>query len=369
MNVRNWLCKFNAFLMIIAAMLLLSSCGGGGDPEPSPEPNKPPNVAINGPSQFDEQIASVLSALAHDSDGHIVKYQWKLVSGDKVTFSGENTSRLTLVSADLDQDTQITVSLTVTDDDGASATSEHTVKIIATQAVSELTLNGQVTDKPIANASIKITVGSDAFTGQADAQGAYSILLQVTEKNINKLVLIEASGDPSMQAEVKLVSLLASFSTLKSQAGDDQTLNVDENFSVNVTNVSTAEYQLIVEANNGELPATQAELSEALDKVDVEKKLKIASLLKIIIDEDGYEIPPEKTDTLALIADPVAIDNFEAFVVSQDANLINQMLQIIIEDPMLVNIGGEGQDYDKDGVPDALDAFPADPNESVDTDM
>ncbi|MCB0327678.1 MAG: DUF5060 domain-containing protein [Bdellovibrionales bacterium] len=81
----------------------------------APTANAGPNVVENNPS-----ATVVLNGSGSDSDGTIVSYQWAKVSGPSITMSGANTATLTLST--LVMNSNYLFELTVTDDQGATAT-------------------------------------------------------------------------------------------------------------------------------------------------------------------------------------------------------------------------------------------------------
>ncbi len=90
-------------------------------PKPQPTPNKAPTVATDGDKVITIGDSVLLKASASDSDGEIVKYEWKegdTVLGDKpeLNYTPTTTGEHKLV-------------ITVTDDDNATASSAVKVKV------------------------------------------------------------------------------------------------------------------------------------------------------------------------------------------------------------------------------------------------
>jgi PKD repeat protein len=82
-------------------------------------PNRGPTVTLDGPSIVEEGELAVVTADAEDPDGEIVSYDWR-----RVVDSDGDTARILGPPEGVTRE----VSVTVTDDDGASATAEHTVE-------------------------------------------------------------------------------------------------------------------------------------------------------------------------------------------------------------------------------------------------
>ncbi|MDP2560630.1 hypothetical protein [Psychrobium sp. 1_MG-2023] len=360
--------KISLYYLISALFLsfFLISCGGGGDSKKSTtDPNNAPTVEIIGSKTVQERNNFSLTAQATDSDGSISSYLWSVTSDKKVTLSGKTSATVSFQAIDVNADTPIELKVVVTDNDGASATKSHTVTIL--RKSSELTLTGSVTDNPIANASVLITVGTESFSTIADAVGDYSIMIDVDEDNTDKLVLLKATGASDSHPGVVLVSQLPTFNSLATLAGTGSEIDSSNFFGLNITNVTTAQLALIHRNLSGNNLESEEQLNQLLAMVDAQEQLTIAALIKIIIDNPLFTLPDGAQDTFALVLDETLKQNFEDLVIIQDSALISKTVSEIINDESLVSIG-EGRDFDNDSVLDTDDAFPFDSTESVDSD-
>ena len=232
---------------VISSTLALTGCGGSDDDNnnnnntdttPPPAANKSPIVTINGEAQAKEQTEFKLSAAANDGDGSIASYEWTYKSDIELTVSGTDSAEITVNSPDIKEDKAVTFTLTVTDDDGATASIDKAVVI--KRKVSSVSITGIVTDKPIVNANLTIFAGSSSVSAFADETGRYTATFSVDESEADSLVQIRATGLGN-QDGVEFVSQLNSMNKLVEQAGEDGQLVSDENFGVNITNVTTAE--------------------------------------------------------------------------------------------------------------------------------
>ena len=163
----------------------------------------------------------------------------------------------------------------------------------------------------------------------------YSVNIEVDDSDADELVKLVALGNNSIDPGVEFVSQLKSIATLVSQAGADGTLSKDENFGVNITNVSTAEFALL--SRDGTNIDSEQALDEALLAVDADEKLLLAALIKIIVDNDDYELPEGVDSTLDLISSAEQIDDFINTVESQDPGLIDSTKEEIKDDDELVD--------------------------------
>ncbi|MCH4292908.1 carboxypeptidase-like regulatory domain-containing protein [Shewanella sp. 3B26] len=183
------------------------------------------------------------------------------------------------------------------------------------------TITGLVTDEPIPYATVSVTLNGNTFTTVADENGAYS--LDVLTTNIEQLLLIESSATNSETGDsIDFVNLVGSFSRVLSE--DDP---------INVTNLTTAKYSLVLEANGGEQPATLAELEQAETAVDATELFQLAAIIKLIVDDPNYQLPDGFDSILSFIADDAAV---ETFVASTPPETLEQALADILADSNLV---------------------------------
>ncbi|WP_125782508.1 PKD domain-containing protein [Pseudoalteromonas rubra] len=356
---------------IAALALALSGCGGGSEStEPgvgakpdvsaetststgvgsdsdsdqstvTAESNQAPVVSIAEMLEQQERIAFSLTASASDEDGHVASYAWSHSSSLALTQTGTDTATPTYTVPDIQEDTNITFTVTVTDDKGATQQSSQSVLIKRNTA--SVTLNGRVTDEPIANANVVLAAGSTEVEVKANEAGHYSATLLVDESEAHYPVRISATGEGA-QSQVEFVSVLNSMAQLVQQAGEDGLLDKAENFGVNVTNVSTAEYALMTRA--GAPLTSEQELNQALLNVDADEKMLLASLIKIVVDHSDYSLPEGVTSTLDLVNDEHTAQQFESQINAADPALLEQTKAAIKQDSDLIDdttspLGGE----------------------------
>jgi hypothetical protein len=365
LNGKHNFCWYRTSFVLVA--LLLHGCGKNDDGKKNTPPvNSGPTVSITGDNTVVERESLSLSAVASDSDGQIISYQWTITSGPSATLSGDTTANIIIDTPDINTDTELVLQVLVSDNDGATATASYNVTI--TRIGTALTLIGKVVDAPIPDATVAIVIGTDSFSGQSDPNGDYNLDLDVDESNLTKLVKITARGNPSTHPDILFVSQLNTFAQLVELAGSDSQLTSTNLFGLNVTNVSTAESVLLEKANEGLPPETPEKLQQLLALIDPQKKLEMAALIKVVVDDANYSLPDGVSNTFELVSDNTILQNFKEFVNSQDSALIATTIQTMIEDEELISWGGDSQDFDNDGVSDSADAFPFNPAESLDTD-
>ncbi len=219
----------------------------------------------------------------------------------------------------------------------ADSTASVTVNPIPTVSLNfegrAVSAGGPTGDGGLSNAAIRVSVGSQNFTGTADAAGNFSIPVTIPASEQDRLVQIFAT-EASERPIVAYVSQLASFRSLLTQAGADFTLSVDENFRVNVSNVATAETALVQEAAFGfpvaaanvrpplraaaarprvwpveSIATNDQELEAALLSINQTELLDVAVSLSLIADR-GFTLPAGIDNTLGLALAPDARQRF-----------------------------------------------------------
>ncbi|MCW8092023.1 PKD domain-containing protein [Alteromonas sp. ASW11-130] len=336
--------QLRTFFGVVISASFLSACGGGSDgndPQPieAPPPNNAPTLVVADTSVAEGESV-VVEASATDSDGSIASFEWTQKSGPTVAFdNGDST--ITFTAPAVQEDTELTFEVVVTDDDGDST--EETVTVTITANMREMAISGKVTDGPIANAKVEVTINGETYTTTADANGDYTINISADDSLDDALVTIIAKG-PGENSPVKLVSHLDSLTNLVNAAGDDGTLTKDDLFSVNVTNVTTAQAALMEQAHGGKITDV-ASLEDALKDYDDSLLLTYATAIKLVIDySTAYPeltLPSELSDTLALVTDPQAAANYFNNAKKSAAEIVDQAQDEIIDDPELVSAGND----------------------------
>lgn len=328
----------NQFKPLLISTLLGSSlllgCGGSDSTTPvvTTPTNQNPAVTISGENTVQEGQTLTLTANATDADGSISSIKWSTASTD-ISLTGDETTSVSFTAPDVANEVSVTLDVIVTDNDGATATQSITITIAPN--LSSLTITGLVTDNITSNADIEISIGTEVFSATSDENGVYTISITVDESLVDNLVQIRALGDSSINPELELVSQLGSLTSLIEQAGSDANLVEAENFGVNISNVTTAQYALLT--RDGAAPTTDAELSAAINSVNSDEKNTLAALIKIVIDNDDFSLPSGVTSTLNLVNDSATATAFEQDVTAQDPSLISKTIAAIVNDNSLTS--------------------------------
>jgi hypothetical protein len=265
--------------------------------------NVVPTVAVDNVS-VDEKSSVALTAIMTSSVDDIASYLWEKTSGPEVSLEGSDTVKVTFTAPEISENTEIGIMLTVTDADGDVVTTEALVNV--NQLTIPLKISGLATDSPISNGMISVQVAGRDITVDvtADENGLYNVDLLLDDSEVDAFVSIVAKG-VAEQENAGLISLLGTVGHLSNLAGEDNTLTADEGFSVNVTNITTAQYALAKLANNGEEITTNSKLEELSQSLNYEEVIALATAIKVAIDKAGdnasLALPDGVTDTLALV--------------------------------------------------------------------
>jgi len=196
----------------------------------------------------------------------------------------------------------------------------------APPAAETITVNGFVTDMPIPNATVVLTVNGQEFTAAepTGADGSYSVVIETTDT----AALVECVAfDPDGPA--RFSALLDSFAGLQAGAGADGILD-----DANITNVTTAQ-QLLAEAlaTDGSIDSL-AELQDLAEQVDPAALIELAAAIKVVIDNvQGVALPEEFTDVQQLAQAIVdGTSTFLADVETSNPGIIDATIEEVIND-------------------------------------
>jgi hypothetical protein len=181
---------------------------------------------------------------------------------------------------------------------------------------------------------VTVTVGGITYTTIADADGFYT--LDIATASLDELVTIEAVGNKVTNGQtipIDFVSLAGSFSKLLEDASGG-VISDQANQKVNVTNVSTAEYVLLVEANGGTAPTTAEELQQAETQIDASELIQLAAVIKLIVD-GGVPLPDGFTTVLDFIENGDQVNGnqtespLDQFIAANETELEGVVVEIL----------------------------------------
>ncbi|MFK7830099.1 MAG: S8 family serine peptidase [Congregibacter sp.] len=130
-------------------MTLLSACGGGGggggSSAPAPVPNVAPTAQAGEPQTIDAGTQAELDASgSSDSDGSISSFLWTQSDGPSVDLQSADQAQASFVAPDVSVDTTLVFTVTVTDNDGATATDSVSITLRALIVGEQISLSGRI---------------------------------------------------------------------------------------------------------------------------------------------------------------------------------------------------------------------------------
>ncbi|RDK84022.1 UNVERIFIED_ORG: hypothetical protein DFO82_1525 [Idiomarina abyssalis] len=309
--------------IFFGSLLLLTACS---DDDNNNNNNAPP-TAVDDSVSVDTGVESSIDVLANDTDPDDDALEIVDVSDPENGTASIDGSVILYTPVDSFLGTD-TFTYTMTDGE-SEASAEVTVTVQDTVSIS-----GKIVDKVIPDATVTVTVGGETYTTTSNADGDYTLDVSFTQGE--ELLIINAKGSESNNQDfVELVSTLPSLNSLKSKAGDDGILDSNEAFGTNVTNVTTASYALMLDANDGETPADDEALSMAQEAIDANELLEMSAVIKMVIDE-GRKMPEGNKSTLDFVKKKKAFKEEVEKIKQENPNAIGEMISQIASDKNLV---------------------------------
>ncbi|MFY8351074.1 PKD domain-containing protein [Pseudoalteromonas sp. SSM20] len=291
---------------------------------------------------MNEKETKTLTATIDGAGDEVKNVNWSIVESDSgLELSNANTPVVNISAPELRETKSFTLSLSVEDVDGDITSLSNLITI--NQLTIPLTISGLATDSPIKNAIITVSVGGQQVDVEAtaDENGNYTINLTLDDSDSTSILSIVAKGVEE-QANAGLISLLGTVGELTNLAGDDQTLTSDESFSVNVTNISTAEYALAKLANEGDAIASDDELRALKSGLNYDEVMTLATAIKVAIDKASENpdlaLPEGTSDTLELIENIEQTKDYVQEVINTPE--FEEAQQEIYEDDTLIDNSG-----------------------------
>lgn len=156
-----------------------------------------------------------------------------------------------------------------------------------------VTISGKVTDMPIANARVVITVGDRSFEAPATTDSEGNFTVEIRADDPEALVLMEAF-DPA--TGIHFTALLDDFGGFRAAADADGVVRDKD-----ITNVTTAHYVLAREATDDRSIDDLEELDQAAEVVDAEAVLELSAAIKLVVENlSGVTLPTGIDDTQEL---------------------------------------------------------------------
>ncbi len=201
-----------------------------------------------------------------------------------------------------------------------------------------ITVTGKVTDMPIPNATVMLTVDGQVFQAplSTDADGNFEV--DIESDDPDALVLMEAF-DPN---GVRFTALLDTFGGFQEEADADGRV-ADKD----ITNVTTAHYVLATRAAADGSIDDADELTDTAASVDANAVLELSAAIKLVVENiEGVALPAEYSDTQELAE--AIVDGTSSFiddVETTNPGALNDAVDLVLTD------GNATIEWETDDVP------------------
>ncbi|MEC7941434.1 MAG: hypothetical protein VX212_13465, partial [Pseudomonadota bacterium] len=263
--------EITRYAINLTLVLTLIACNDSGDENNTSYSSS--YIKLTHPERAFEKSTVEVSV---DSSFDLNAIQWSFSHQDIVVSKSSNSNSLmiTLPSTDINGDTFSIYA------HGMNAGSViETISDVQIEPITEVfSLNGIITDSPISEADITFNILNSDRKVQvtADIDGRYQTDI-ILDDDESSLIYIEALGKQN-QSNAKLVRMIGDLRESKKN-------NPQEELKYNVTNLTTAEYALAKEVNNGGTFSSYENYIEQAEKIDENTLLEVATIIKVIIDE------------------------------------------------------------------------------------
>jgi hypothetical protein len=295
-----------------------------------------------------EKSDVTLTAVAADSDGEITSYSWTQTAGTPVTLTGADTATLSFTAPSVTEDTELTFSLSVTDDDEEAAAVSGIVTV--TPVMTTFTVSGTVSGASFANAQVSGIVAGNTFTTTAGADGSFSLPLQADDDESNLFANITASSVttpglefykfvPSLTADTQVVVAPSAVSKLSTALTNlfraSPMAEGDSSNAIAINAVSTALYSLIIAANGGTAPADLDSFTFVEKSVSPDDLIEAAAVVQLVAQGGDFALPEGVTNVLELLTNVEAYNDYVAAAEATTPGIIATTIDDIIADPEL----------------------------------
>ncbi|GAA0343902.1 hypothetical protein GCM10009092_05600 [Bowmanella denitrificans] len=296
--------------------------------------NPAPSVDVANTDIYEETSLTV-SALASDANGSVVSYVWEQLGGPSVSNLLAENSQLSFITPSVNEDSLLTFKVTVTDNQGKTASDEFTVLVKSVDNL--ISIRGKMSEEIFALSAMTLTVGEQSYYSDASADGSYQFILTQTDSNKHELVTLHAKA-PSPYQKFDQAAVLGLVSDLHVQATRQP--GAPSSYTASLNAVSTAIYQLYNQAR-GLLPAgaQPTEITALIPAADILPSALFMQLLLGDVTQEYFEMLSPHSDDLSVMAGNRAITaTFLAHTLEYDSSLYIQALSELFAAPQVKQI-------------------------------
>jgi len=294
---------------LIVNLVFLSACGGGGSSSPTPvkPPVNLPPVANNDSYEFFANTSRELDVLVNDSDNEALNISNISSPENGSVFINSNmityTPNISYIGSD-------SFTYTLTDSVGQQSSAEVSLSIL-----SVVKLQGRLIGYEQAGLEVVVKAGSFETTTTTDSNGSYTINIGLHEEDALVVATVEnAAPNYTMHAYLGDISGLTALMDEESFIATNQ----------NITDLTTAEYELIDLVLNGNEASTLNELTAAQFEADNFYQLQMTVASQLINQDNGLELADEFTTVNEFIKSTTSLGKQLASWREYNADLYHQ---------------------------------------------
>jgi len=329
----------------LALATFLSACGGGSADGTPPVTQAKAPVALADTLSVTANQEATLDVLSNDS--HPDKLALELVSVGTAAHGTAALKNGTLVYTPAagyygtDK-----ISYTIRAAGGtASATGEATVTVGM-----PLRLSGKIGIRSGLDSTVTVKAGTRVFTQTLTEGRDYDVpvVLEAPEQ----MVSITVQGIGSTSSRIKMITLAGDARSLLAASGGSGRLQDSQWPDLNVSLQSSGKYGALRDANGGAVPADQAALDAANQKITQAQIYLIAGMMRLAsyemsLTQPALPLPAGVSDTLALIENKNAYVGFAKNVFQNQAELINTARETLLQETFQMAQPSIGLDRDR----------------------
>ena len=267
-------------------------------------PNQPPTISsITGNTTINEDASGTLTGIASDSDGNISSYLWSVDDTSTITITTGDAAILRYTASQVSSDTQVTFTLTVTDDDGATASATYDVTVNNVPVPNQSPTISSITGDTTINEG-----ASGTLTGTAsDSDGTISTYAWSVDDT--SVITITSGNAATLQYTASQVSSDTQV-TFTLTVTDDDGATASATYDVTVNNVPVPNQSPTISSITGDTTINEG---------------ASGTLTGIASDSDGnissYLWSVDDTSTITITTGDAAILRYTASQVSSDTQV------------------------------------------------